>query len=350
MLSERPPYVITSDGRDRATWLAARRATIGASESAIVLGVSPWGSLIELWGEKTGRAPRIEPETESEWTFWGHVLEDAICHGYGLRTGRAAIPFQLGLRSTKWDWLSATPDALATDDPEARAREPLLRASLDSIRLSLKLAAEGKVPPDVAAGELDALTLEMAAHARGWWPLQLKNIGYKAAEHWVEGVPTHYTVQCVHEAMVWGATRTTGAALVAGQRLVWDDVELASEELVQRQIVNLTRRFIDAHITPQVEPLADGSDSARGTLSQLYPMHEPEKTVNLGGELFDFAQRADRLKAEVKKHAAEIALCENRIRQAMGDAERCLLSDNTGYTLKADSKGTRRLLRKKAEP
>lgn len=330
-----PPFTVVCDSRDRAAWLKARRETIGASESPIVLGCSPWSSALALWADKTGRAVREEPPVEPEWTFWGNVLEEAIIAGYAKRTGRTTLPFGLLLRSTRWPWLSATPDALVTGDPEAGARAPQISRTIGHIRAAIKKGAD-----------VSRLVPELIARTAGWWPLQIKNIGFTSADHWRDGVPLYYEVQCVHEALVFGASHTTAAALVAGQKLAWDDVSADPAEILPRQIVHLTERFMLEHVVAGVEPPADGTDSARAALLALYPREEPEKVVALGAEMMALAERIDQLKASQKAAAEEAALYENQIRQAMGAAERCVLPDNSGYTYKANVNGSRVLSRK----
>ncbi len=332
------PFDVVCDSRDREAWLRARRRTIGASEVAVILGCSPWSSLLSLWAEKTGRSER-DPELDSaEWMFWGLELEDAIIAGYGKRAGRVAIPFGLLLSSTRWPWLSATPDALCTDDPEAGKRAAQITRTVGQIRTAMKRQASTK-----------NLLHTLREQTRGWWPLQTKNIGFGAADHWVEGVPLYYRVQCLQEALVFGAPKVTGAALIAGQRLAWDDIEVESDGLLERQIVNLTRLFMRQHVELGVEPPADGSDSARRTLATLYPVHAPEKTIAFGGDLMDEADQYDRHQAEMKRLKDAVDAFANRVRQEMQDAERCVFPDGSGFTCKADVKGSRRLLRKKAK-
>lgn len=332
------PYGVVCDSRDRETWLRARRRTIGASESAVVLGCSPWSSQLELWAEKTGRTDG-KPELDgAEWAFWGNQLEDAIIGGYGKRAARTAVPFGLLLVSTRWPWLSATPDALVTDDPVAATRATAITRTLGQIRTALKKTASTKNLLQV----LYSLT-------RGWWPLQTKNIGFGSAEHWAEGVPLYYRVQCLHEALVFAAEKVTGAALIAGQRLAWDDIEVEPDGLLERQIVNLTRLFVRQHVELEVEPPVDGSESARKTLATLYPVDKPDKTIALGGAFQDAADAYDRHKAELKRLEAALKLFENQVRQEMQDAERCVLPDGSGFTSKANKNGSRALLRKKAK-
>ena len=337
-IAEPVPFDVVCDSRDREPWLRARRRTIGASEAAIVLGCSPWSSQLELWAEKTARSEG-KPELDSaEYVFWGRELEDAIVAGYGKRAGRTTVPFGLLLSSTRWPWMSATPDALVTDDPAAAARAKTITATLGQIRTALKKKASTK----------HLLTVLFAA-TRGWWPLQTKNIGFGSAEHWAEGVPLYYRVQCLQEALVFGTDKVTGAALIAGQRLAWDDIAVERDGLLERQVVNLTRLFMRQYVELDVEPPVDGSDSARQSITALYPRERPEKTLALGGHFLDAADRYDAQKAECKGLEKALKLFENQIRQEMQDAERCVLPDGSGFTFKATATGSRTLLRKKAK-
>lgn len=332
------PFTAVCDSRDRDAWLRARRQTIGASEAAIVLGASPWSSQLALWAEKTGRSTGNAELDGAEFVFWGLELEDAIIRGYGKRTGRITVPFGLLLRSTRWPWLSATPDALVTDSAEAGARATQITRTLGQIRTAMKKRAS----------TANLLTV-LHDLTRGWWPLQTKNIGFSSAEHWTDGVPLYYRIQCLQEALVFGAHQTTGAALIAGQRLAWDDVVVEHEGLLERQIVNLTRLFMRQHVELDMEPAVDGSASARETLVSLYPRQTTDKTIPLGGEHMEAAHRLDRLKAEKKQADEALKLIENQLRQELRDAERCVFPDGSGFTYKASANGTRTLLRKKAK-
>jgi putative phage-type endonuclease len=332
------PFEVVCDSRDRDAWLQARRSTIGASEAAVVLGVSPWSSLLALWAEKTGRTQGNPALDSAEFMFWGLELEDAIIRGYAKRAQRVTVPFGLLLRSTRWPWMSATPDALVTDDPEAGARASQITRTLGHIRTAMKKKAK-----------VDALLVALRDQSKGWWPLQTKNIGFGSAEHWADGVPLYYRIQCAHEALVFGAQQTTGAALIAGQRLAWDDVQVEESGLLERQIVNLSRLFMRQHVELDVEPAVDASDSARQTIAALYPRHRPEKTLALGGEVMEAAFAYDRTKQTRKEIESALKLFENQIRQEMQDAERCVFPDGSGFTCKTSSNGVRVLLRKHAK-
>lgn len=312
-------FEIVCDSSQREAWLAARMKTIGASESAAVLGQHPWLSELELWAIKTGQA---EPENldDNEAVFWGNELESAIVTGYAKRTNRVSVPFGLMLRSTRYPWLSATPDALTTDDPEAAKRATELISIIKALRHTTH--------------SFDAYRSELLHKATGWWPLQIKNIGFGSAEHWADGVPSYYRIQCTQEAMVWGATRCTGAALIAGQRLAWDDVEVPTGGTLPTQLAGLTKRFWDENVQGGLQPSPDASESAKRALAALYPIERPELVLQLGLDHLEMAREHDQIKAErarLKKRQDEI---ENELRAAIGEAATCIFADGTGYTLK----------------
>lgn len=318
---EPAPFVGVCSANDRPAWLAARRATIGASEVAAVLGVEhAYGSAISVWAEKTGRVER-DPETP-EWMFWGNELEPSILTGYAKRTGRRCVPFGVLLRSTRFPWLSATPDGLVSESATLRDYSELCRA-IDALRMS---------PSDETAAGM----VWDAIRSRVWWPIQLKNLGYQGAQHWEHGVPLYYRVQCAQEAIVMGAPMCTGAALISGQRLAWEDVPVDTSitSTLERQIVNVSRTFYERHIVADVEPRADASEHARRTLIALYPTAKLGTTLALGADLMQTAARLDQAKADAAALKKQITGLENAIRQAIGQNETAVFADGTGYTLR----------------
>lgn len=57
-----------------------RQKGLGGSDIAAALGVSPWKTQLELWGEKTGLAPSTFEG--NEYTYWGTELEPAIANRF----------------------------------------------------------------------------------------------------------------------------------------------------------------------------------------------------------------------------------------------------------------------------
>ena len=55
-------------------WLKLRKAGIGGSDAAAILGMTPWKSPYQLWLEKTGEVEAEDISTK-EVVHFGHVLE-----------------------------------------------------------------------------------------------------------------------------------------------------------------------------------------------------------------------------------------------------------------------------------
>lgn len=74
----------------RAAWLEARRAYIGASDIATILGLSPWRTAAGLWLERTGRAEAAPASIAMEI---GVALEPVAAQLYARETGRTVRNF-----------------------------------------------------------------------------------------------------------------------------------------------------------------------------------------------------------------------------------------------------------------
>jgi len=69
----------------RSDWLEARRAGIGGSDAAAVLGLSKWKTPLQVYQEKRGE---VGEQEDNESMLWGRALEPVIRQQYAERTGR----------------------------------------------------------------------------------------------------------------------------------------------------------------------------------------------------------------------------------------------------------------------
>ena len=72
---------------DRAAWLDARKGFVGGSDVAALCGLSPWRTAIDIFLDKSGRAP--DEGEPSEALRLGVELEDYAARRYTEVTGRA---------------------------------------------------------------------------------------------------------------------------------------------------------------------------------------------------------------------------------------------------------------------
>lgn len=84
-----PPFVEVEAYTDmadyRAHWAANRSHSIGGSDAGVLMGLSLWKTPVQLWLEKTGKAPQAEQDADS-WPLWfGHHAETILLDWYKLK-------------------------------------------------------------------------------------------------------------------------------------------------------------------------------------------------------------------------------------------------------------------------
>lgn len=131
-------------------WLAYRLTMRNASETAAVLGISPWTTPYQLWLLKTGRQPQAVTAAMQH----GTDLEPAARAAYEVQTGNIMQPLVL--------------------------QDGAYSASLDGMNLEYDLIVEIKCP---VQGQDSALWKDVAGGT----------------------VPGHYGIQIQHQLMVSGA-------------------------------------------------------------------------------------------------------------------------------------------------
>jgi putative phage-type endonuclease len=95
----------------REQWHAERRKGIGGSDTAALLGESPYQSLYGLWLDKTGQADDVE---QTDAMRRGNWLEPHLADWFTEKTGIAARRCGL-LASRERDHLRTNPDRLTAD-------------------------------------------------------------------------------------------------------------------------------------------------------------------------------------------------------------------------------------------
>ena len=268
---------------DRATWLTARRAGIGASEAPALIGVSRWSSPLRLYAEKLGLA---EPIDETEAMRWGTALEPIVADRYVEETKREVLappPFTIYHRPDR-PWMLATPDRFVTKS------------------------------------------------ARGVGGLEIKTTGFLKAEEWSEEPPLRVEVQAQQQMCVMGWTWVSIAVLIGGQRFLWCDVE-RNDPFIAR-LIECGEAFID-RLKRQDPPPADAT--AHDLLAKLYPTADGQSVPLPAAAL---AWDATRLEAQeqLKHWKAVQDEADALLKGAMGAATFGVLPDGTTYRWKASER------------
>lgn len=248
--------------------LDIRRSGIAATDVSAVLGLSPWRSPLDVWLDKTGRAPPVE---ETEDMQRGTFLEDGARRWYAHRTGaKVAVPGTL-----------------------VHPRDSLVIATPDGVAL--------------LGGEVRGLEIKMPSGARGW------------GEPGTDAVPQHYVIQCAWQlaAMAeWTDTVDVFAVLEGKPRLyhVKRDAEL------EGILVDEMHRFWRDHVVTGRPPEVEARDLESVSWAFLRSAGDAVDFSAIPPETQVVLEEYLRAYQEESAASERRALWEARAKLALGDA------------------------------
>jgi putative phage-type endonuclease len=268
--------------RARARWLAARKAGLGASEVAAILGLAPasWGvTPLSIWLDKTN--PEVIDGEPTERMQWGLLLEKPILTEFTRRHAKA-----LGIKVT------GSPGLLAHED------HPWLMATPDGVGVSV-LTAEPEC------------TLEVKS-----------NNHFALREEWAEGVPLNYQVQKQVQLAVTGLSYGYVIPLFGGNHMP-EPFVVEADPVAQGQIIEAAGDWWQRHVVERVMPEPVVADSSR--LDEVWP--GDDSTVRVDPSLEQTLREAAWKHAEAIRLEAEYAEAVLAAKVAMGDAKVAMSTD-----------------------
>jgi len=260
----------------RDHWLAMRRDDLTASDVAAALGLSPWKTQLALYAEKTGL---IDPPPAGPIARRGLWLESAVL---------AAI------NDEHPEWLNLCKQTHYFRDPEIKlGATPDAHAWIDSQPVNVQLKVVAKPEHD---------------------------------RHWADGVPLHYQLQALTEAMLTGTAYSMVAALVVSTYSAELFTYRVDRHPSAEQRIHDTALGFWTNVANGVRPAATAPSDVQ-ILQQLFPESVPEPVLDLSGdnrlpELL--ATRAD-LKAQVKQAQAALEGIDTEIKDRMEHSEKAVL-------------------------
>lgn len=94
-------------------WLEARKATIGSSDIAVIVGESPHKSAYTLAAEKLGLIPEIVDDETQELFDIGHLMQPVLLQLYERKTGRHPKAAPAWRTHPEYPWATASLDGTA---------------------------------------------------------------------------------------------------------------------------------------------------------------------------------------------------------------------------------------------
>lgn len=290
-MTRRPPVMVLPASADREAWLNVRTLGLGGSDVAAACGLSPWTTPYQLWLEKTGRA---EPERDPgavQRMHWGHLLEPLVLREWDDRHPEYIL--------TGGEGIYADPD------------RPWRLGFVDGLAWT----------PDQ----------ELAA------VVEAKTGSHRGAAGWADdAVPVYYVTQVQWYLSILDAPRGMVAALLDTstyvERVIDRDDDLIAE------LIEVAGEFW-RHVERDEPPPVDHTEGTRRMLSRVRA-NEGE-TVELDPSWDKHLTHREDLAEQVHRLEIERAELDNRLREAMGEAEIATLDGQVVASHRAPSKPTR---------
>lgn len=247
----------------REQWLDARRRGIGGSDIAAIVGLSSWSTPLDIWLDKRGEGNPDDSETQ--FTYWGTVLEDVVAKEYAIRTGSKIQRVNQMMFHPEHSFAMANIDrAIVNPQIAGHVRWKDGRLTTDKI-------------------------------------LECKTSNAFTAKVWGEAetdqVPDYYLAQCMWYLGITGAETADLAVLIGGND--YRTYTIARDQDLIDSLLEEGAKFWDLVTSGQAPDPVNVSDASR-----LWPQHIASKKVIVDVEIATNVARLAEL-AELRKQISE---------------------------------------------
>lgn len=308
-------HLIVSSTKDmsEADWLRFRKRGIGASETGKIMGLSEYGSSVEVFYGKIGEGLDYsieniamfmgkydEDKVADLWTYWEGTEESMIRNYRMKKRARTMRRINAYVQNPKWPWLFVSLDRIMNASTSERGEE----------------------------GTLELKTIN------GW-----------NADKWVAGIPPEYIIQLQTQMGVCEMTHGELAILKDGRNLevfpfefmphifenivettheFWQRVEKARSILTQRYEAekSFNMRAVE-DLTAQLHEIEPEPDASRGFEQFLKDKYTIGRAGEREGTILELeaAREHKQLKEQIKTIEAGIREKENYLKNQMKEIE-----------------------------
>ena len=277
-----------------------RRLHLGGSDAAAVMGLSPWTTPIQLWLEKTGRAPERKPDP----------MRERI-----LKRGKKLEPIVLAMVVDKLRERGVEVAIVAKNGRYADENYPWLSVEIDfELLITGVLTINGedvRFDQHLVNGDCKTVT----GFARKKW-----------GEEDTEDVPIEYAAQFMTGLGVTGRDYCLVAALIGldDVAIYWvkrDDVTL---EAMWPKLVDFWEQHVLTGVAPDPLKYAD--------ITALYPV-DNGRTVEATPEVAEAARAHRRLGREIEALKAQRDMHQLQLGEYLADFKTLTVEGRVAYTL-----------------
>lgn len=259
--------IISTAGLSREDWLRARKLGIGGSDAGAVVGLDPYKSAMTVYYDKTGDDIEvIDNEAMRQGREFEQYVAMRFCEETGKKVRRA--------------------NGLFCHDDH-----------------------------DFMIADFDRLVVGENAG------LECKTCSPYSAEKWMNGnIPLHYQIQVYHYMAVMDADAWYIAVLIYGREFKFYRIE--RDLSVEKDLINIEKRFWEENVMKRVIPEPDGSDEADAVIARHFRDSRKISVPLIGFD--DKIQRRQQLIETIGRMETEKKQIEQELKMFLGDAEEAL--------------------------
>lgn len=291
----------------RDEWLNERKTGLGGSDIGAILGLSPYRTPVDVWAEKTGRAPGQEETLQMRF---GTYAEEFVAREYTAKTGNAVQRFTSMLHHS-------TAPVLGNVDRLVIPAGAKIASHKTEIRTDLGL--ECKTANAFAAFNSD-----------DW------------GDEGTDQIPPAYLVQCATYMALTGCRAWDLAVLFGNQEVRVYNLKRDNE--LESEIIARASEWWGKHIVADVPP----EPTCEADIKRLYPsdngsaIEADTETLELIARAVELRHQIAALEAELDgdKKAGSIGVIGS-IKAYMGESSRIVLGAEEIITWKASKPSQR---------
>ncbi|EOR20408.1 hypothetical protein A500_17275 [Clostridium sartagoforme AAU1] len=260
---------------DHEEWLKARKTGISGTDVGAIAGISKYKSPMGVYLEKT--TDEIT-QVENEKMYFGKVMESVVAKEFALRNpGFKISKVNAVLKHKDYEFAIGNIDRLIRNENGEK-------------------------------GILEVKTV--SEYMKGYWS--------------DDEVPFEYMVQLQWYMFISGTNFGYFAALIGGNTFIQKYVE-RDEELIA-MLKDISMDFWENNILKKEAPAVDGSEATTEILKTMYP-ESNELEIELESDALELINKRGILKDEIKSLEAEVAECENKLKDLLKDNEVGVIED-----------------------
>ena len=298
-----------------------RAKSLGGSDIAAILGLSPYRTAVDVWLEKTGKKVNT---ADSLPLRFGSFAEEFVAKEYALQTQSVLLNYPHAITHPDYEYLGGHIDRFVIqtnleDLPALTSSEQIASNAIEIVRSKDKLELIGNQ-------KIDRL-------------LECKTANPFRQQEWgdtgTDQVPLPYLCQCLWYMAITQIAQIDLAVLFGNSD--FRIYQIHRDFQIEQTLLDKAVHFWEQHILLDIPPLAQ----CEADYQALFRKEDSAKSIEAPQNIVDEIQKIGQIQERIEKAEDELSHIKQQIMAAMQDAQILTYAGKTIATWKAPKASTR---------